>query len=399
MRVLRGSGTLDILSLEVFSLLQLWTFNEPLLPNLKTLELWRIEGPFVPFIPLFLSLRVISILLDFKPDLPSPMVASTVSSLPKLCPELQAICLSYPPRDPIVTNAVSGMVLATNRNILQQFYVNFPLTEEASEVIFKLSSLRGLSVVIEGETSLPSASLPNLTDLLITCDNEGDWPQLFHGATFGKLEDVTFCPKSEETGDLLGAFEKAAVSSSIQDTLSVLNVFTSSSWNPNYSSLLPFTQLVELEVDFSCENGCSSRVDDDVIINLSRAMPKLQSLKLGGEPCEEFTTGATAKGLVALAFHCPDLQGLCIHFQVASLSVPPASHGIDHNTGGSWTGRGLTLKVGDIVLPEESVLVVALTLLRIFPRIENIGSLNEGWEQVKDAIQVSKKIVDCSSKQ
>ena len=174
-------------------------------------------------------------------------------------------------------------------------------------MIFKLSSLRSLLVVVERENSLPSASLPNLAKLTIDCDNEDGWPQLFNGATFGKLESVTFYHKSKEVGDFLGAFERAAFSSSVQNTLSVLRLRAFRSWSPKYSSLLPFTQLVELHIDFSCHNGCSSGVDDDIITNLSRAMPKLQYLQLGDEPCEEFTTGVTAKGLVSLALHCPDL--------------------------------------------------------------------------------------------
>ena len=93
MRELTERGALDFLSLEVFLVLQLETISEPLLPNLKTLELWRIRRPMVPFIPLFLSLTVTSIILDFESDLPKPMVASMASGLPKLCPELQEIYL------------------------------------------------------------------------------------------------------------------------------------------------------------------------------------------------------------------------------------------------------------------------------------------------------------------
>ena len=102
-----------------------------------------------------------------------------------------------------------------------RFHVDSPLIEEASGVIYKLPSLRRLSVFIEKGTPLPSASLPNLTKLAITCDNEGDWPQLFCGATLGKLRSVTFCPQSNQIGDFLGAFKRAALSSSVQSTLGV----------------------------------------------------------------------------------------------------------------------------------------------------------------------------------
>ena len=141
-------------------------------------------------------------------------------------------------------------------------------------------------------------------------------------------------------------------------------------------------------------------VDDDVIINLSRAMPKLAALQLGNAPCGESVMDVTAKGLTTLALHCPDLQHLRVHFQVASLSALPASPGICRNTkpAGSWTDCCLVLVVGGTVVPEESVLMVALTLLRIFPRIMRISFINEGWRKVDTAIRISKRIVDFSSK-
>ena len=313
----------------------------------------------------------------------------------------QAISLRDLPIDPMIAAAVSEMVLATDRSILQKIDVDSPLTKEASEMVYKLPNLRDLSVVIERETSLPSASLPNLTQLTIECKNECDWPRLFHGATLGKLESVTFHPESEEIGDFLGAFETVALSSSVQNTLSTFHFYTPFSWNPNYSSLLRFTRLVDLEIESFCDEECSSRVDDDMIIDLSRAMPKLQVLKLGNEPCDEPTTGVTAKGLVALALHCPDLSSLRIHFQVSSLSASPAIPENIHNAvpTGPWTDCALRkLVVGEILVPEESVLTVALALLHIFPQMELIEYINEGWEKVEDAIQISKHIVYCSSK-
>jgi len=387
---------------EPLSILQLCTNNGVLFPNLKTLALLGIQGSVVPFIPLFLSLRTTSITLNFwNTDLPNAAVASVITTIPTLCPELQMICLCHLPRDPMITAAVSGMLLATNRDTLQHFYVDSPLTEEASEVVYKLPNLCDLSVVIEKETSLPEASLPNLTEITIKCEDEGDWPRLFYGASLGKLETVTFCPQSEKIGDFLGAFERAALSSSLQNTLSKFSLEPGCSWNPNYSSLLPFTQLVELNIGFSCDGGCSSRVDDNIVINLSRKMPGLRALQLGCDPCREFTIGVTAEGLMALALHCPDLRLLCIHFQVDSLTAPPASPGMSPNAKptDSWTDCALTeLVVGKIPAP-ESALMVTLALLRIFPRIEAIASDDEGWQEVEDAIRLSKQIVDCSSKQ
>ena len=392
MRKVYASCVPDVLSLEALSVLQLCA-NGPLFPNLKGLSLWGICGLSVPFILLFLSRGVTSIHLSFGFDLPEEMVASVVSTIPTLCPILQVIVLDFLPRDPMITAAVSGMILATNRTALRKFHVGFPLTEEASEVVHKLPNLRNLTVVTGEESSLPQASLPNLTGLAIICYNEDGWPQLFHGATFGKLESVKFFPKSKKIGDFLAAFERAALSSSVQNTLSEFHITTDYSWNPTYLSLLPFTQLVDLYIGFSCRNGCSSTVDDNIVISLSRAMPRLNTLRLGHSPCQEPTIGVTAKGLMALALHCPSLSTLCVHFQVASLSAPQGNPGTSRNTEptGSWTDCALEgLVVGDTLVPEESAFAVALTLLQIFPQIESIDFFDEGWRRVEEAIYLFK---------
>jgi len=54
---------------------------------------------------------------------------------------------------------------------------------------------------------------PDLTNLVIKCDHDHDWLQAFHGAALGKLEAITF--HSEQTGDFLKVFERAALTASV----------------------------------------------------------------------------------------------------------------------------------------------------------------------------------------
>ena len=290
----------------------------------------------------------------------------------------------------MITAAISEMLLATNRNTLQELHVNFPLTEQANEVLYKLPSLRSLSVVIDEEISLPPVSLPNLTELEITCHGEDDWPRLFRGATLGKLESVTFHPQSNQIDDFLGGFEKVALQLSIQNTLSTFHLLSTYSWNPKYSSLLPFTQMVYLDIEFTCDDECSSTVDDDIIISLSQAMPKLETLGLCDEPCSQLTSGVTPKGLLALAHHCPDLYILRIHFQVDSLNVSTGIPGIIRNVEPAAPSTDCALAefvVGETPVPEGSALTIAQTLLHIFPQIDSIGFTNDQWEEVDNAIK------------
>ena len=279
---------------EVFSALQLHAVNEPLFPNLGIIQLCPVGRELVPFIPLFLSPRTTVIDITFDESyLPKVMVALMIDTFPVLCPNLQRILLHFLPRDPMITAAVSRMLLASNRDALRSVRVDSPLTEEAHEVICKLSDLRELMVVIERGTSLPPVVLLNLANLFIKYDFDSDWLQMFRGVTLENLESFTIRSESEQIGDFLEAFERVALAASTQNTLSEFSFHTSSSWNPNYSSLLPFAQLTRLVVEFSCGVGCSSRVDDDIIVNLARAMPKLETLQLGGSPCREITSKGT----------------------------------------------------------------------------------------------------------
>lgn len=327
-------------------------------------------------------------------NLPEAVTASMITTLPTLCPNLQRVRLCPLPRGPAITAAVSELLI-TDQDTIRSFHVDSLLTEAAREVICMLPNLCELLVVIDGPTLLPTFVLPNLTEIEVEYGHNHGWLQGFRGATFGKLASVTFRSESSSIDDLLEAFKRVALTTSIPETLSTFGFYNSSPWRPNYHSLLPFTQLKELVVEFSCRGGCSSTIDDDVITELAQTMPKLEILQFGEEPCS-IPTGVTAKGLAALAFYCLHLSMLRIHFRVASLNP----------IGVTFCGRStipredcaLTdLDVGDIHLPEESVLMVTLTLLRIFPHLDFIDYRNVGWRKVAHAISLSKRLADRSS--
>ena len=384
---------------EALFVLQICAIAKPFFQNLELVRLWAPTREFIPFIPLFLSSRTTTIGIRFsKPHLPIAVVASTITAFPALCPNLQHISLSSLPRDPMITLAVSGMFLTGSWNTLRYLNVDSPLTEEAREVVFKLPNLCELSVYIERGTSLPSVVLPNLTGLKIRYDWDHDWLQGFRGATLGKLASVSFRSESESASDLFETLEGVALTTSIPATLSRFTFNTSRQWRPNYHSLLPFTRLKEITVGFSCRGGCSSTIDDDIITDIARAMPKLEKLDLG-YPCQN-PAGITAKGLAALAHHCLHLSSLCVHFRVASLdpsAIPEVAPGGEPTI--PREDCALTeLYVGKMPLPKESVAIVALTLLLIFPHIEYIRSSDEGWGKVVGLIRSSRRLVDHSSK-
>lgn len=375
--------------------LQHRTTGEPFLPRLKTFECQEATEAFIPFIPLFLSCNTVRIEIGFAEDSSTVMAASMIARLSTLCPDLEYITLNDLPRDAAVTEAVSEMLIACNQDTLRWFRVDSPLTEEAREVVFQLPKLSELWTVVEGHALLPPVALPNLTLIDLEYDDHLDWLQCFRVTALGKLEEVLFNSYSDKIGDFLGEFENAVMDTSIPATLLTFRFTPSRSWKPKYRSLLPFTQLKDLMIGFSCDGGCSSMVDDNLIMDLVRAMPKLELLRLGGAPCET-PTGVTVKGLIALASGCRHLFDLRIHFQTTSLvlavnqGAPPPSEG---KTAVRLPNCALKdLDVGAILIPEGRELVVTMALLQIFPNLLNITFAGDWWRNIAENITLFKRI-------
>lgn len=400
MRSLRVHTPLYLPLPQILSVLQFRTFGENLLPNLKYLSLHPTKDS-LPFIPLLLSPTTTTIDLAFgEVRLHTTAVTSMVTTLPIRCPNLQRINLYSLPRDPTITTAISELLITTNRDVLQSVCVDSPLTEDAREMIHKHHNLRELRAVINEADSLPTLVLPNLVEMDIERYHDCGWLQGFRGATLGKLASVTFRSESHSIGSFLEAFESIALTTSIPATLSKFELIAQCSWRPSYRSLLPFTQLKELTIYFYCGPDCPSTIDDDTITDLAQAMPMLEILHLGDRPCNTLA-GVTVVGLAALAHYCLHLFDLRIHFQVASFH-PSRVPMLISGSGSTILRRDCALRfleVGEIRMPKKATLMVALTLLRIFPRLNHIQWYDdERWDEINDALVFSEQFADWSSK-
>lgn len=139
-------------------------------------------------------------------------------------------------------------------------------------------------------------------------------------------------------------------------------------------------------------------MDDDIIIALAQAMPKLEILQLGDVPCET-PTGVTVHGLITLASCCPRLFRLRIHFRANSLvdaaknaatTPPPINKPIVPREDCVLTH----LQVGNIPIraKSQSATRVTLMLLQIFPCILNIEYVHPGWKIIADNIKDFRRI-------
>ena len=92
----------DPVTSDILQVLQLRTVNDPWLPRLRIFVLKGATEAFTPVIPLFLSAQTTVIHIIFAKGLPTTVVVSTISWLPKLCPNLEYIGLEKLPRHPVI---------------------------------------------------------------------------------------------------------------------------------------------------------------------------------------------------------------------------------------------------------------------------------------------------------
>lgn len=159
------------------------------------------------------------------------------------------------------------------------------MTEDACGILYKLPKLCGLLATTP--TLLLLVELPDLGPIHVQWDSEYDWLQGLRGTAIGKLKtiDSRLTTRSAQTGDFLEGLQSVVLTTSAQTLLSEFSFCTSQLWTPDRSSLLAFKRMTKLETEFSCHSSCSSTADDDIIINLAQAMPKLEILQLDDQPC------------------------------------------------------------------------------------------------------------------
>jgi len=120
--MLRVDASADLVTPDVLFALQPRIDNEHLLPRLDRF-LWKnTTVDFIPSIPLSLSPRTAAgIAVGFISDPPTVVLAFTIVRFPTPCPRMKYLVLKYLPRNPTITEAVSEMFLACNRDTLQWF--------------------------------------------------------------------------------------------------------------------------------------------------------------------------------------------------------------------------------------------------------------------------------------
>jgi hypothetical protein len=164
-----------------------------------------------------------------------------------------------------------------------------------------------------------------------------------------------------------------------------------------------FKNLMNLTMSSECSDRCqTSDLTDDDIDLLTKAMPCLEVLSLGGDPCM-VPSQITFKSLYTISRRCTRLTELLIHFNPALFvnkictrwQTWEVALGLsDLETPSSDLCPVTTIYVGNIPLPPngDASPILALGLLGVFPCLRQIKWEDSNWDYINKLVGVYRRM-------
>ena len=264
---------------------------------------------------------------------------------------------------PLSASAFSHVVqlpLLEHLWLVEPFHFPDPLPD----VVFP--SLQGLNVKFTRDLAwlkiLPKC--PDLTGIEITClgPDVAQFMETFHSTITGcgmhkRLQELTFCSRDE--------FKITPQMIASNSSLKNLTVFEL------YSTNFISCQTLDL-------------TDADISL-LANAMPRLQNLVIGEEPCR-VRSKITFNSLYTISRRCTGLRTLRIHFNpdsfITKFKAGFKSGNGDFEIPSSDLCSVTKINVGSITIPTHAYYTMALGLLRIFPCLEEVVHKSFDWEEI-----------------
>ncbi|KAF9786341.1 hypothetical protein BJ322DRAFT_1191412 [Thelephora terrestris] len=231
-----------------------------------------------------------------------PLILSTLSTL---SPDVQEIQIERLFHSPSTEEASSELLMRCNPYHLRKYNVDSPISAAALRHIIQLPSLEKFWLVVDTfrlldplpVVLLPAIKNPVLTSIFVECS-------------------------AADVAQLMEAFQLTAATCGIQERLQEFRVRSQEEFKISpevITCTLPFKNLMSLQVLSECSTVICQTFDltDDHINLLTKAMPRLESLAIGEEPCR-VPSQITFKSLYTISNWCTWLANLQIHFNPAS---------------------------------------------------------------------------------
>jgi hypothetical protein len=262
---------------------------------------------------------------------------------------------------------------------------------------------------LQFQDPLPIVVFPSLQLLDVEYGGDPTWLKLLPAIENPVLTSIFVqCPASN-AAQFMEAFQLALAGCGVRERLQEFRVRSQEEFKITPRMLactFSFKNLTSLKVLSECSpTVCRTHDLTDVDIELlTEAMPHLEHLAVGEEPCE-IPSQITLNSLYTLSRRCLRLTTLQIHFNPA-LFVTKVASGSESGdvalglpnaeTPPSKLCSVTTIDVGKIPSPQEpnSLSIMALGLLGVFPRLENLeyDDHDGDWDDVNDLIAVFRRM-------
>jgi hypothetical protein len=363
-----------------------------MLPLLRSLEWLYVSSALLQScVPLLISPHLAHIRLHFEDNSPERGLP-IMRTLIKASGSLESVEITPEFDSSEMQDAVSTLLLSCNPNLLRKFCVASPISEAALLHAAQLPELQEFS--LRGGTPglsypLPITTFPSLRTMLISTGGLPTWLKVLRHIQSKRLVDLSVDFDSGDHGSLL-TISTHLQHAGIHGTLTVLRLCLVEGWILNGASITPLLvlgELTSLAIFTRCGRElCIFSLSDKDIERLVKAMPKLEDLSLG-TPCPaQMRDDLTVKSLLAIAKYSKALKLLSMHINCESIVTSASEREFpglfDFDTkapseaiSSDYDGCPLRLAAfGSCPIPmdEEGGIIVALTLLRLFPRLNGV---------------------------
>jgi len=310
--------------------------------------------------------------------------------------------------DTSMEEASSQLVMQCNYR-LRKFRVDSPISASALRHVIQLPSLEDLWLVVDSiqlPDPLPILVFPSLRELDVECNGDFTWLKLLPSIRNPVLTSIGIkCPGSD-VERFIKTFQETMTGCGMHESLQVFEVES-----PDKFQITPqiiahnfsFKNLTNLTLSSDCSDHCqTSDLTDDDIDLLTKAMPCLEGLFLGGIPCM-VPSQITFKSLYTISHRCTRLKELLIHFNpvlfVNKMRTSLQSWEVvlalsDLKTPSSDLCPLTTIYVGNIPLPPkgDASSILALGLLGVFPCLRLIECEDGDWDDIQMLVGVYRRM-------
>ena len=339
----------------------------------------------------------------------NPMLPLIFRRLSTLSPDIREIEIRRLHPNPSTEEASSQLLIQCNPHRLRKYNVDSPISASALRHVVQLPSLEEFYLVVDSlqlPDPLPIVVFPNLRLLDVKYNGDPTWLKLLPAIGNPGLTSIFVECLGPDVAQFMETFQLTMAECGMHERLRQFRVAGQNEFKITpqiIACTFLFKNLTSLEVFSDCSPLCrTSDLTDDHIDLLTKAMPRLETLAIGEDPCG-FPSQITFKSLYTISRRCTRLKNLQIHFNptlfVTKVATDSESGDValgfsDIKTPSSDLSPVTTINVGCIPLPPQpnASYIIALGLLGVFPRVEKLEYDDDDWEDIEVLIGVCRRL-------